>query len=268
MPTRPADSRFVAFALLALVLAFSAASFAELRKRMSPGRERALHSKGAVRKHGNSPAKVRGVNGPLHAQGARPIGNAHASVAILSGALGRSSLVLNCANQILFTKTFPGTACNPQLTGSPPTFRPTDFDNCDPMQLIRREPGGAETVIATEGQDLGGGLRLAGWGEFYDMNDTGVAAFKAAISGAPVGGQGGEEDEGLGIFLGSGGPLTRIAQSGDVVGGRRICGFGPMVSINEAGQVALEGYSADAFGRCSETSPGSIGIRPSSDWSF
>lgn len=126
------------------------------------------------------------------------------------------------------------------------------FVGCDPMQLVLRTSAGTETTIATEGQSLPGGMQLAGWGEFYDLNNVGVAAFKAAIAGlvftAETGS--GADESGTGLFTSP--PLTLRARAGDVVAGRTICGFGSLVAINEAGQVGFTGFSPNALGNCTD----------------
>ena len=235
-------------------------------------------------------------------------------VPIGPGSVGRNSVVINDANQILFSKHFPGTPCDPDpqhnaaglnlpfwqpntayavgalvrsntpggmnsqatVAGTsaaaepawPPTvgstfgdgtvtwqriaFAPGQFTGCQPMQLVIRDFSGAQSVIVTEGQTLPDGSQVAGWGEFYDMNDNGVAAFKTAIVGppwSPEGGFGGGADE-TGVALFTAPPLTEIARNGTVVGTRTLCGFGPMMQINNAGQIVYEGMFLDGAGNC------------------
>jgi hypothetical protein len=125
------------------------------------------------------------------------------------------------------------------------------FVGCDPMQLVLRSAAGAETTIATEGQALPAGMQLAGWGEFFDLNNAGVAAFKAAIAGLAMTAEtGGADESGTGLLTSP--PLTLHARAGDVVSGRTICGFGPTVAINEAGQVGFTGFSPNAMNNCSD----------------
>jgi hypothetical protein len=115
-----------------------------------------------------------------------------------------------------------------------------------------------ETVIATEGQALGGGQQLAGWGEFYDMNNSGLVAFKAQIAGLALSSEptgSGADESGIGLFTGNGGALTKIVQSGDVVATRTICGIAPMISLNDAGQVAFEAYHPQGT-NCGQTNKG------------
>lgn len=115
---------------------------------------------------------------------------------------------------------------------------------CQPMQLVFRTSGGAETVIAQEGDAIpgGGGSVLAGWSQYVAMNSAGTAAFKAAF--APTTPNPGADEESAAVFTaGPGaGALTQLIKSGDVVGNQTICGFGGMVLINDAGQVGFEGY--------------------------
>jgi cell division septation protein DedD len=120
-------------------------------------------------------------------------------------------------------------------------YDPAQFTGCSAMQLVSRAIGGTETVLATEGDNVGGGVNLSGWGEFVAFNDSGVATFKAAMAGVLT-----ESDEGgTGLFTaGPGaGALNKIAQFGDVIGGRKIFGISPMVGINNAGQVLWDGYA-------------------------
>jgi hypothetical protein len=125
------------------------------------------------------------------------------------------------------------------------------FVGCDPMQLVLRSAAGTETTIATEGQALPAGMQLAGWGEFYDLNNAGVAAFKAAVAGLAMTAEtGGADESGTGLF--SSPPLTLHARAGDVVSGRTICGFGSIVAINEAGQIGFTGFSPNATNNCSD----------------
>ena len=161
-------------------------------------------------------------------------------VPIAPGAVGRNSVVLNDTNQILFSKHFPGTPCDPDpgqnaagaplpfwqagtayavgavvrsnfpnggmnsqatVAGTsggtepawPPTvgstigdgtvtwqriaFAPGQFTGCQPMQLVRRDFSGTQTTLVTEGDTLPDGSQIGGWGEFFDMNDAGIAAF-------------------------------------------------------------------------------------------
>jgi hypothetical protein len=140
---------------------------------------------------------------------------------------------------------------NPQLTPSPPfpaygggRHNGDIGPGCQPIQLVVRSSGGSETVIAQEGDVIpGGGDLLTGWGEYYDLNSSGVAAFKAAF--APTASSFSADEESSALFTaGPGaGNLARIIKSGDVVNNVVMCGFGPMVMINNAGQVGFEGYA-------------------------
>ena len=62
-------------------------------------------------------------------------------------------------------------------------FDPADFVGCLPMQIVSRASGGAETVIAQEGDTLPDGSQLAGWAEFSSINASGTTAFRAAQAG-------------------------------------------------------------------------------------
>lgn len=384
-------SRGVFWGVVLSVLLFSAVSSAQkAKKTRPPHKPDAVAARGPARGGGKSSAKQlwRREKTLASASRAGAIGKAgapgkdvRAAVPIASGALGRSSVALNDANSLVFTKTFPGTACNPDsqeafttwaastayATGRiiepfgtqyrgilfqattagtsgaaqpafpttvsatvndgtvvwtaiafPPIGRPRlpstayalgaivaptlGTDNatatgflyevttagttaapsppwpltvggtvadgtvvwtaraavpgvvvgCDPMQLVLRVAGGAETTIATESQALPGGLQLSGWGEFYDLNNAGVVAFKAAIAGlATTADANGEPDESsTGLF--SSPPLTLHARAGDVVSGRTLCGFGSIVAINEAGQIGFTGFSPNTLGACSD----------------
>ena len=225
---------------------------------------------------------------------------------LATSTVGRPSLVINASGQILFSKQFPPSSCDPEpgrcgpngrvgcagwssdntynagdivrprtgntdsvlfqaqnsgLSGGgepnwPTTagltvvdgavtwlaigFDPTMFNGCSAMQLISRASGGAETVIAQEGDNVGGGQNLLGWGEFYAFNDNGVAAFKAPFAGILD-----ENDEAsVGLVTAGPGPgnLSVIARTGQVIGGLQVWGISPMVAINNAGQVLFDGY--------------------------
>jgi hypothetical protein len=134
-----------------------------------------------------------------------------------------------------------GTVVDGAVTWRAEGFFPGSFRNCNPMSLAIRHSAGGDTVIAKEGDALSAYSQLSGWGEFVAMNDSGKAAFRAAVSGLLT-----DEDEGgSGIFTaGPGaGQLTQIAETGDTVGGITMAGMGTMVAINNAGQVLWEGYA-------------------------
>src|SRR5215468_2800201 len=116
-------------------------------------------------------------------------------------------------------------------------FDPHWLIGCTPMQFILRDLGGTETILASEGDSFAGGLGLCGWGEFHAMNDSGVIAFKAAVAGVPLLPGGNEDERGSAILTAGPGPgnIKKIAQSGDTIGGRTLCGISPLVAINNAG---------------------------------
>ncbi|MEO8430696.1 MAG: hypothetical protein ABI592_04235 [Acidobacteriota bacterium] len=120
-------------------------------------------------------------------------------------------------------------------------YFPGNFAGCDPMQLVLRASGGAETVLASEGQFIGGaGAQMGGWAEFYALNNNGQAAFRTVVEGRLT-----EDDEsGSGIFTAgpAAGTLTERAASNTLVAGRFACGFGAMVGTNDAGQVLFDAY--------------------------
>ena len=142
----------------------------------------------------------------------------------------------------LFPTTIGGTVSDGGVVWKAIGFFPGSFKGCNPMQLVSRASGGAETLIASEGDPVGGGgMQLSGWGEFIAMNASGVVSFRAAVQGILT-----DNDEtGSGIFLaGPGaGALTKIATSGDTIGGRYTCGFSTMVGMNDAGQVVFDGLT-------------------------
>jgi hypothetical protein len=255
-------------------------------------------------------------------------------IPIASGALGRSSVVINDGNQILFTKVFPGSACDPDPTWSAPNitiplwtantayslgeirrrapqhlgvlgqvttagvsgpappvwptvagqtvndgtvvwtgigYHPGNFAGCNPMQLVHRSSAGTETVLATEGQTIpGGSTQLGGWAEFYDMNNAGLAAFKGHVVGVQFLGENfGPDEAATALFTaGPGNPLTRRAGQGDVVGTRTLCGIGPMMKINDAGQIAYEGFFLTGAGQCDENTKGVFRFTPPSTNEF
>nr|MDQ6894577.1 hypothetical protein [Acidobacteriota bacterium] len=121
-------------------------------------------------------------------------------------------------------------------------FHPGDFAGCVPMQLVVRASGGAETVLASEGDPIGGaGSQLGGWSEFYALNSSGQVAFRPVIEGRLTD----EDESGTGVLVaGPGaGALTEIAASNTAIVGRGVCGFGPMVAINDVSQVLYDGYT-------------------------
>jgi PKD domain len=144
-------------------------------------------------------------------------------------------------------------------------FDPAEFVGCTPMQLVIRASGGGETVIAKEGDTLPDGSQLAGWAEFVAMNDSGKAAFRAALAGFPFNDRADEGESGMFTAGPGAGALTRIAQSGDTIGGRPICGFSAMVGINNAGQVIFDTYSGFSVtnpGDCDENDHGLVRFSP------
>lgn len=120
-------------------------------------------------------------------------------------------------------------------------FYPGSFKGCDPMQLISRASGGAETILLNEGDAFGAsGSQFSGWAEFYALNNAGKAAFRTAVMGRLS-----DRDEGgSGIeIVGPGPGVTEIAASNTTIGGRGVCGFSAMVGMNDAGQVLYDGYT-------------------------
>ena len=140
-------------------------------------------------------------------------------------------------------------------------FDPADFVGCLPMQIVSRASGGAETVIAQEGDTLPDGSQLSGWAEFMSINASGMAAFRAAEAGLIFTDR---DDEGQsGIFTaGPGaGALTRVAVTGTTIGTRTFCGLSAMVNINDAGQVLFDTYTAFPSG-CDEDNHGLVRFTP------
>jgi len=122
-------------------------------------------------------------------------------------------------------------------------FDPTQFASCTPMQLTSRASGGTETILAQEGTTLSDGSQVAGWSEFMAMNESGVAAFRAALAGY-IFSDGEDEGESGIIVAGPGaGAVSRIAATSTTIGGRTVCGFSAMVGINNAGQVVFDAYA-------------------------
>ncbi len=129
------------------------------------------------------------------------------------------------------------------MTWTAIAFDPANFVGCTPMQLVSRASGGAETVIAQEGDTLSDGSQLAGWAEFGAANGSGEAAFRAALAGYPYSDRDDEGESGIFTAGPGAGALTRIAATSTTIGGRPICGFGPMVAMNDSGQVVFDGLS-------------------------
>jgi hypothetical protein len=122
-------------------------------------------------------------------------------------------------------------------------FYPGEFKGCAAMQIISRASGGAETIIASEGDAVGAnGTQLMGWTEFIAMNASGKAAFRAETAGFIRN----DDESSSGIFTaGPGaGALALVSANGDTIGGRGVCGHSAMVSMNDAGQLVF-----DALGR-------------------
>ena len=151
-------------------------------------------------------------------------------------------------------------------------FPPGSFAGCSPMELSIRSAAGVETTIATEGQTLPDGSQLGGWAEFYDMNNAGIAVFKAALVGPPWLGEpfgGGADESGAALFTaGVSSPLAVIARPGQVVGTRTLCGIGPFMKINSSGQVAFEGFFLDGGGLCDENVKGVFRFTPPATLEF
>lgn len=145
-------------------------------------------------------------------------------------------------------------------------FPPGSFAGCSPMELVIRSAAGVETTIATEGQTLPDGSQLGGWAEFYDMNNAGLAVFKAAHIGPPWLGEtspSGTDEAGAALFrAGVSSPLAVIARPGAVVGGETLCGIGPFMKINASGQVAFEGFFLNGAGQCDEDEKGVFRFTP------
>lgn len=98
--------------------------------------------------------------------------------------------------------------------------------------LLRRGSG-AVTQIARTAQPMPGGGSIDGV-SWPTLNDAGQVAFYATITGAPA--------SAAGIFLGDGGPITKIARTGDgPVPGWIIRSFDPVggLPINNSGWVAF-----------------------------
>ncbi len=119
-------------------------------------------------------------------------------------------------------------------------FFPGTTRGCDPMQLVTRASGGAETVNGSEGDPVGGaGSQLSGWAEFYAMNSVGQAALRTSVIGRLTD----EDESGTGILMiGPGPAINEAAASNTIIGGRGVCGFGGMTAINDAGQILFDGY--------------------------
>ncbi|HEY6929626.1 MAG TPA: hypothetical protein VJA66_08115, partial [Thermoanaerobaculia bacterium] len=125
-------------------------------------------------------------------------------------------------------------------------FFPGTFTGCTGMQIvIQPSGGGAPTVIATEGDslDIGSNVFLSGWAEFMAMNSSDNVAFRGVLNAFLT-----DNDESGSAILTAGpgaGSLDAAAVSGDFTlgGGFQMCGFGPMVAINDAGQILYDAYS-------------------------
>jgi hypothetical protein len=139
-------------------------------------------------------------------------------------------------------------------------FDPSVFVGCTPMQLVSRAAGGAETVIAQEGDTLADGSQVAGWSEFVAANASGVAAFRAALAGYLFTDLEDEGESGI-ITAGPGaGAVTRIAATNTTIGGRTVCGLSAMVGINASGQVVFDTLSGLVRGGidCDENNHGLV----------
>ena len=133
-----------------------------------------------------------------------------------------------------------GTVGDGSMTWTAIGYDPSTLGGCVAMQIVSRASGGAETVIASEGDALADASQLSGWGEFTAFSDSGVAAFKASQVGRPI-----HDDEGRSVIMTAGpgpGNLTRIADSPVTIGSHDIFGYSSMVGMNNAGQVVFDGY--------------------------
>jgi PKD repeat protein len=143
-------------------------------------------------------------------------------------------------------------------------FDPTYFVGCTPMQMISRTLGAVETVIASEGDVVAGtsGAELGGWNEFHAMNSSGLVAFRAALAGWPFNDR---EDEGESAIVTAGpgaGAVKKIAATGEIVGGRKFCGFSAMVGMNNAGQIIFDGLATTVANSCDENNHALIRFTP------
>ncbi|MEO8430695.1 MAG: choice-of-anchor tandem repeat NxxGxxAF-containing protein [Acidobacteriota bacterium] len=143
------------------------------------------------------------------------------------------------ATQPAWPTTIGATVVDNTVTWKAIGYFPGSFRGCDPMQLVSRASGGVETVLATEGQLLGGaGAQMSGWAEFYALNNVGQAAFRTVVEGRLTD----DDESGSGIFTaGPGaGTIAEVAASNTLVAGRFACGFNAMVGSNDAGQVLFD----------------------------
>jgi hypothetical protein len=139
-------------------------------------------------------------------------------------------------------------------------FDPANFVGCTPMQLVSQASGGAQTVVAQEGDTLADGSQLAGWSEFIAANASGKAAFRAALAGYPFSDRDDEGESGIFTAGPGAGALTRIAATSTTIGGRTVCGFSAMVGINGAGQVVFDTLSGllSTNNECDENNHGLV----------
>ncbi len=146
--------------------------------------------------------------------------------AIRSGIFG-SPVTINASGSVATSVHLDGTSGG------------TADDEC----IVRFDGGGASpTVIVRRGDPAPGGLGGTLYGQigggFPDgtMNASGRVAFSCLIAGIASGHEG--------VFVGDGGPITRIARVGDaapVTGGAVFNGFGSSALIDDAGLVVFTG---------------------------
>jgi hypothetical protein len=136
--------------------------------------------------------------------------------------------------------TIGGTVVDGTVTWQAIGYYPGSFVGCTPMQIVSRASGGADTVIASEG-DLVGASQLSGWSEFMGMNSSGKIAVRSELAGFI---RNDDESSSTILTMGPGaGAITQIAKNGDTIGGRFACGYSAMVNLNDAGQVVFDAYA-------------------------
>ncbi|HEX4439517.1 MAG TPA: putative Ig domain-containing protein [Thermoanaerobaculia bacterium] len=167
------------------------------------------------------------------------------------------------ASEPVWPTTIGATVTDGTITWTAIGFDPADFVGCQPMQIVSRASGGAETVLAQEGATLADGSQLAGWSEFMAMNESGLAGFRGALAGYLW--NDGEDEGESGVFTaGPGaGALTRVAVTNTTIGGRTVCGFSAMVGINGGGQLVYDAYAPFAVPtQCDEDNHGIVRFTP------